>query len=83
MRRLPARQLEVGSIPTGVSFKQGFDVVGPAAHRSIVHDLDRCVPNMESDEAMSPAVSSEAEHQAVNLEVTGSTPVPTTTSVGW
>ena len=57
-RRLPAKQFEVGSIPAGVSFKQGFDVVGPAAHGSILCDSDRCVPNMGSDDDDVVTVSS-------------------------
>lgn len=38
---------------------------------------------MDSDEGDVVTVSSEVEHQTVTLEVTGSTPVPTTKTVGW
>ncbi len=56
---------------------------GPAAPRSILMDLDRCVPDMDSDDDDVVTDSSMAEHQTMDLAVTGSTPVPTTTTVGW
>ena len=46
-------------------------------------DLDQCVPDMDSDDDDVVTDSSMAEHQTKDLAVTGSTPVPTTTTVGW
>ena len=56
---------------------------GPAAPRFILTDLDQCVPDMDSDDDDVVTDSSMAEHQTMDLAVTGSTPVPTTTTVGW
>ena len=41
-------------------------------------DLDRCAPDMECNDDDVVSVSSEEQHLAANLGVTGSTPVPPT-----
>jgi hypothetical protein len=48
----------------------------PAAPRCILWDSDRCVPDMEFNDDEIVMVSSEVEHQTLDLAVTGSTPVP-------
>ncbi len=68
VRRLPAKQFQAGSIPAGVSYKQGFDVVWTSGARFIPRDLNRCVPDMDSEDDDVVTVSSEGEHQTVNLE---------------
>ena len=68
VRRLPAKQLSVGSTPTGVSYKQGSDVVWTSGAPFILMDLNRCVPDMDSEDDDVVTVSSEVEHQTMNLE---------------
>ena len=50
VRRLPAKQLSAGSTPAGVSYKQGFDIVWTSGALFILMDLDRCVPDMDSED---------------------------------
>ncbi len=40
----------MGSTPTGVSYKQGFDVVWTSGAPFILMDLGRCVPDMDSED---------------------------------
>ena len=44
---------------------------GPAAPRSILMDLDQCVPDMDSNDDDVVTDSSMAEHQTMDLAVTG------------
>ncbi len=61
----------ISRLDADLAFSSG--ALGPVRIR-----LARCVPRVDSKEAMSSVVSSEVEHQTRNLAVAGSTPVPPT-----
>ena len=73
-RRLPAKQSEVGSTPTGVFCKRGLASSDQRRARSANLAVIGACSTLGYEPAAS-AVAQRIEHQAHTLEVTGSTPV--------
>ena len=70
-------QLSAGSTPAGVSYKQGSDVVWTSG--APIHPLRIWIGVFRTwimTRTMSLRLAQRVEHQTINLEVTGSTPVP-------
>ena len=74
VRRLPAKQSEVGSTPTGVFCKRGLASSDQRRARSANLAVIGACSTLGYEPAAS-AVAQRIEHQAHTLEVTGSTPV--------
>src|SRR5262245_31114691 len=71
--------VEVGSTPTGVSFRQAAGPVGPAARLPRLRTVGGACSVQGIGTGAGPGRgSSEVEHQAGNLGVAGSTPVHNT-----
>jgi hypothetical protein len=70
--------VQVGSIPTGVSFKQRCCRANGARRPVLLkRPLATCVPHMGSNQGgIDLGLAQWVEHQTLNLDVAGSTPVP-------